>query len=129
MGSKLRHPLAQYIASQPRGSIYLSIYLSVCLSVCLSIHPSVRLSIHPSICLCVCVSVCLSVCLSIYISTCLSIYLSTYFCFSCSHLEHRASVKHIVSLQFLNLKQSVGPLGKGISPTQGRHLQRAVEIE
>jgi hypothetical protein len=34
-----------------------------------------------------------------------------------AHLEHRASVKLFVSLQFLNLRQSVGPLGRGISPT------------
>jgi hypothetical protein len=35
-----------------------------------------------------------------------SIYL--YSC--CSHLEHRASVKRFISLQFLNLTESVGPL-------------------
>jgi hypothetical protein len=39
-----------------------------------------------------------------------------------SQLEHRASVKHFVSLQFLNLRQSIGPLGRGISPSQGRYL-------
>jgi hypothetical protein len=37
-------------------------------------------------------------------------------------LEHRASVKSLVSLQFLNLKQSVGLLRRGISPSQGRYL-------
>jgi hypothetical protein len=31
----------------------------------------------------------------------------------CSLLEHRASVKRFVSLQFLNLRQSVGPLDGG----------------
>jgi hypothetical protein len=31
-------------------------------------------------------------------------------------------VKRFVSLQFLNLRQSVGPLGHGISPSQGRYL-------
>jgi hypothetical protein len=41
-------------------------------------------------------------------------------CFS--HLEHRASVKRFVSLQFLNLIQSVGLFGRGISPSQGRYL-------
>jgi hypothetical protein len=39
------------------------------------------------------------------------IYLSV--CSCCSHFEHRASVKHFVSLQFLNLRQSVGLLGRG----------------
>jgi hypothetical protein len=40
----------------------------------------------------------------------------------CSHLEHRTSVKRFVSLQFLNLRQSVELLGVGISPSQGRYL-------
>jgi hypothetical protein len=31
-------------------------------------------------------------------------------------------VKHFVSLQFLNLRESVRLLGRGISPTQGRYL-------
>jgi hypothetical protein len=39
-------------------------------------------------------------------------------------LEHRASVKRFVSLQFLNLGQSVGLLGRGISPSQGRFLHK-----
>jgi hypothetical protein len=38
----------------------------------------------------------------------------------CSHLEHRASVKRFVSLQFLNLTHSVGLLGRVISSSQGR---------
>jgi hypothetical protein len=42
----------------------------------------------------------------------------------CSHLEHRAFVKHFASLQFLNLRQSVRLLGRGISPSQGRYLHR-----
>jgi hypothetical protein len=37
-------------------------------------------------------------------------------------LEHRSSVKHFVSLQFLNLGHSVGLLGRVISPSQGRYL-------
>jgi hypothetical protein len=41
---------------------------------------------------------------------------------SCSHLEHRASVKRFVSLQFLNLRHSVGLLGRVISPSQGLYL-------
>jgi hypothetical protein len=39
-------------------------------------------------------------------------------------LEHRASVKRFVSLQVLNLRQSVGLLGRGISPSQGRYLRQ-----
>jgi hypothetical protein len=49
-----------------------------------------------------------------------SIYQSVYSCYS--SLEHRASVKRFVSLQFLNLRQSVGLLGQGTSPSQGRYL-------
>jgi hypothetical protein len=37
-------------------------------------------------------------------------------------LEHRATVKRFVSLQFLNLRKSVGLLGRGIRPKQGRYL-------
>jgi hypothetical protein len=48
---------------------------------------------------------------------------------SCFHLEHRASVKHLVSLQFLNLRQSVGLLGRGISQTQGRYLHRTTQTQ
>jgi hypothetical protein len=33
-------------------------------------------------------------------------------------------VKHFISLQFLNLRQSVGLLGRGISPSQGRYLTK-----
>jgi hypothetical protein len=40
----------------------------------------------------------------------------------CSHLEHRASVKRFVSIQFLNLRHSVGLFGRVISPSQGRYL-------
>jgi hypothetical protein len=38
------------------------------------------------------------------------------------HMEHRASVKRFVSLQFLNLRHSIGLLGQVISPSQGRYL-------
>jgi hypothetical protein len=31
-------------------------------------------------------------------------------------------MKRFVSLQFLNLRQSVGLLGRGMSPSQGRYL-------
>jgi hypothetical protein len=40
----------------------------------------------------------------------------------CSHLEHRTFVKLFVSLQFLNLRHSVGFLWLVISPSQGRYL-------
>jgi hypothetical protein len=32
-------------------------------------------------------------------------------------LEHKAFVKRFVSLRFSNIRQSVGLLGRGISPT------------
>jgi hypothetical protein len=37
-------------------------------------------------------------------------------------LGHRASVKRFVSLQFLNLRHSVGLHGRVISPSQGHYL-------
>jgi hypothetical protein len=40
----------------------------------------------------------------------------------CSRFEHKASVKRFVSFEFLNLRQSVGHLGRGISPSQDRYL-------
>jgi hypothetical protein len=40
----------------------------------------------------------------------------------CSHLVHRTFVKFFASLQFLNLRHSVGLLGRVISPSQGRYL-------
>jgi hypothetical protein len=40
----------------------------------------------------------------------------------CSYLEHRASVKRFVSLQFLNLRHLAEVLGRGISPSQDRYL-------
>jgi hypothetical protein len=47
----------------------------------------------------------------------------------CSHFEYRAYVKRFVSLQFLNLKQSVGLLGRGISPSQGRYLHTNTQTD
>jgi hypothetical protein len=83
--------------------------------------------------------VCLFVYLSIYPSVCPSIYISIYsfiyllihsFVHSCSsHLEHGVSVKRFISLQFLNFKQTVGLLGRGISPTQGRYLHRTSQTQ
>jgi hypothetical protein len=52
---------------------------------------------------------------------------SLYSC--CSHLEHRASVKHFVSLQFLNLRQSVRLFGREISATQGRYLYTTTQTQ
>jgi hypothetical protein len=48
------------------------------------------------------------------------VFFFLYFCFA--HLEHRASVKRFVSLQFLNVRQLVGLLGRGIRPLQSRYL-------
>jgi hypothetical protein len=45
---------------------------------------------------------------------------SVYSC--CSHMEHRASMKRFVSLQFFNLRHSVGLFGGVISPLQGCYL-------
>jgi hypothetical protein len=42
----------------------------------------------------------------------------------CSQLELRASVKHFLSLQFLNLRQMVGLLRQMISPSQDRYLTK-----
>jgi hypothetical protein len=44
----------------------------------------------------------------------------------CSQLEQRASVKRFVSLKFLNLKHSVGLLGRMISQLQGRYLTQTL---
>jgi hypothetical protein len=45
-----------------------------------------------------------------------------FFCSCYSHLELKASVKLSASLQLLNLRESVGLLGREISPSQGRYL-------
>jgi hypothetical protein len=82
------------------SSIYLSSYPSTHPPTHPSIHPSIHLSIHPSI----------------HPPIHLSIPVTP-------NLERRASMKRFVSLQFLNLRQSVGLLGRRISPTQGHHLQ------
>jgi hypothetical protein len=39
-------------------------------------------------------------------------------------LEHRTSVKRFFSLQFHNLRHSVGLLEWGVSPSQGRYLHK-----
>jgi hypothetical protein len=56
------------------------------------------------------------------IATAASVLIIIFFCSCCSHLEHRASVKRFVSLQFLNIAHSVGLLGRRISPSQGPYL-------
>jgi hypothetical protein len=90
--------------------------LSVCPSIPPSIYLSTRISIHPST----------YIYLSIYLSVCLSVrpavHPPIYSC--CSHLEHRATVKRLASCQILNLRQSVGLLGRGISRLQGGCLHR-----
>jgi hypothetical protein len=89
------------------------------------LYISMRRHHPPSLCL----SVCLSVCLSIYPSIHPSIYLSVYLSIHPSipvapTWSIRESVKRFVSLQFLNLRQSVRLLGRGISPTQGGYLRK-----
>jgi hypothetical protein len=55
-------------------------------------------------------------------------FLSTSFFPVAPTLVHRASVKRFVSLQFLNLKESVVLLGRVISPSQGRTGQHKHRI-
>jgi hypothetical protein len=52
-------------------------------------------------------------------------YLRAYSC--CSHLQHMASVKYFVLLQFLNLRQEL--LGRGIRTTQGRYIHRTTQTQ
>jgi hypothetical protein len=47
----------------------------------------------------------------------------SFFYSCCSQLKHRASVKRFVSLDFLNVFQSVALSRRGISPSQNRYLQ------
>jgi hypothetical protein len=57
-------------------------------------------------------------------------YSSIYsFIFLLLSLKHRACVKSFVSLQFLNFRQSVGLLWRGISQWQGRCLHRAIQTQ
>jgi hypothetical protein len=58
----------------------------------------------------------------LYTSTFLYLFIFFFFYTCCSHLEHRASVKSFILLQFLNRRQLVGLLGRKISPSQGRYL-------
>jgi hypothetical protein len=55
-------------------------------------------------------------------------YFFFYYSF-CSHLEHRAPVKPFVSLKFLNFRESVGLLGRGISSSQCRYLTQTQNKE
>jgi hypothetical protein len=52
----------------------------------------------------------------------LSFLVFFFFYSCCSHLEHRASVKRFISLQFLDLRHTVELFGRVISPSQGRYL-------
>jgi hypothetical protein len=50
-------------------------------------------------------------------------HFSFFFYYSrCFHFDHSVSVESFVSLQFLNHRQSVGLIGRGISSSQGRYL-------
>jgi hypothetical protein len=64
-----------------------------------------------------------------YLSICLSVRPSIHLSSCCSHFEHRASVKSFVPLQVLNLRLSVGLLGRGISPTQDHYLHRTTKTQ
>jgi hypothetical protein len=59
----------------------------------------------------------------------MSMYVSISLYSCCFHLEHRASVRRFVSLQFLNIRQSVRLLRWGISPSQGRYLHRTTQTQ
>jgi hypothetical protein len=65
--------------------------------------------------------------LSVYLSVCLFICLSVCLHSCCSHLQHKASVKRFVSLQFLYVRQSVGLFGRGSSLSQGRYIHRTTQ--
>jgi hypothetical protein len=62
--------------------------------------------------------------LSVFLSICLSVCLSV-----CCSLWNIGYMKRFVSPQFLNLRQSVGLLGRGISPTQDRYLHRTTQTQ
>jgi hypothetical protein len=51
------------------------------------------------------------------------------FIFLLLSLEYRASVKRLISLQFIIFRQSVGLLGRRISPSQGRYLHRTTQTQ
>jgi hypothetical protein len=120
-------------------SVCLSIYLSVCLpaslSVCLSVYLSIylyiyiyvriylsvyvsiylSLSMYVSICLRIYLSICLSACLPASLSVCLSIRPSIYGSTALLGLDRFFSF-------VIFFTQTVGLLGRGISPSQGRYL-------
>jgi hypothetical protein len=66
-----------------------------------------------------------------YLTICVSHpFIHPSICSCCSHLAHKRYVKRFVSLQFfLNFRQSVRLLGRGISTTQGRYLHRATQTQ
>jgi hypothetical protein len=105
-------------------SICLYIYVSICLSVYLSIYLSIYLPVYISLYLSICLSVYLSMYLSVYLSTYLSVYL-------CMYLSTYPSIHVWMYSPLLDLgrfsvswsfSQSVGLLGRGISPSQGRYV-------
>jgi hypothetical protein len=63
------------------------------------------------------------------VSVCLSIYLSIYLSVSLSVDLSPVAPTWSLSLQFLNIRQSVGLLGRGINPTQGRYLHRTTQTQ
>jgi hypothetical protein len=49
--------------------------------------------------------------------------------FCCPQFGTRSSVKHYVSLQFLNTRTVGRTLGRGITPSQGRYLHRTTQTQ
>jgi hypothetical protein len=97
-------------------SIYPSIYLSVCRFPYLSIYLSIYfLFVYPSIYLSICLSTYLSLCLSICLSTYLSIYIYIYISV---YLWLYSPCRSWPLFSFLICTQSVGLLGRGISPSK-----------
>jgi hypothetical protein len=50
------------------------------------------------------------------------LFLCMFFCLLFLPLEHRTTVKRSLHFSFLKFRQSVGLLGRGISPSQGLYL-------
>jgi hypothetical protein len=114
-------------------STYLSIYLSFSLSIYVSIYLSMYLSIYVSIYLCIYVSIYIFIYLSMYLSIYLSLYLSMYLSISRSiYLFIYLSIYSFTVLCWTltafsvswSFTQSVGLLGREISPSQIRYLHK-----
>jgi hypothetical protein len=65
----------------------------------------------------------------VYFSRMTYIYIYIYMYPCCSNLELTTSVNRFFSLQFLNLRYSVGLLGQGISPTQAHYLRMTTQTQ